>query len=326
MTSRASIFSPHTGAAPTVIPILLLPVTLRSLADSRVVPKLQSTSPYPPRSAWQSASVAVVATRDCIFHYVSDSRPQTQLNASRDLILFLQRYPTQKTFTFISDHKNLLFQKPFTFIISSQCQFTFHISPLSFLRHEKASSNIVPISGASRQFDRLMDSFASTDPQNATESDGTDSPDAGAKCEVAPPAAVTKLELPARAAESAFEALRSSGVGDVWVPPLTSRGRPSPTQPSQADTGVARRSAARDSDGDDDSGSSVEENVPDGDVAMLVQHPSLEILESFDTDDLWDSRLFWLVPLAPVQGAPSDTACAHHPHPYLCGLISFDLL
>jgi hypothetical protein len=218
--------------------------------------------------------------------------------------LFLQRYPTRKTLH--------VFHFYHQFSLSS------HLSPLS-LRHEKASPNIVPISGASRQFDRLMDSFASSVPENGSDSDGADSPDAGAKREAAPPAAVAKLELPARPAESAFEALRSSGVGDVWVPPLTSRGRPSPTQPSQADTGVARRPAVRDSDDDDDSGSSVGENEPDGDIAMLVQHPSLEILESFDTDDLWESRLFWLVPLAPVHGAPSNTAYAHDTHSYCCG-------
>jgi hypothetical protein len=67
-------------------------LTLCSVADSRVVPKLQPVNPYPPRSVWQRASVAVVATRDCIFHYVSENCPQADLQASRDLISFLQRY------------------------------------------------------------------------------------------------------------------------------------------------------------------------------------------------------------------------------------------
>ncbi len=200
------------------------------------------------------------------------------------------------------------------------------ISSFCSRRHEKASSNFVLISGASRQFDRLLDSFASADPDSGSQSEGTNSPDAGAKREAAAPAALSKLALPARPAESAFEALRSSGVGDIWVPPLTSRGRPSPTQPSQA--GVATRPAPRDSDDDDDSGS----NVGDGDetfgeVAMLVQHPSLEILESFDTDDLWESRLFWLVPLAAVQGAPSDSMyvkAAHFEVSFQGRLLSID--
>ena len=90
----------------------LVPVTLCSVADSRVVPKLQPISPYPLRSAWQSASVAVVATRDCIFHYVSDSCPQPQLNASRDFILFLQRYPTKKPFSLSSSILTVI--SPFT--------------------------------------------------------------------------------------------------------------------------------------------------------------------------------------------------------------------
>lgn len=72
-------------------------LTLCSVADSRVVPKLQSVNPYPPRSVWQRASVAVVATRDCTFHYVSDNCPQADLQASRDLISFLQRYSNHLT-------------------------------------------------------------------------------------------------------------------------------------------------------------------------------------------------------------------------------------
>jgi hypothetical protein len=182
------------------------------------------------------------------------------------------------------------------------------ISPFFSRRHENASSNLVPISGASRQFDRLMDSFASANPENDLHSDGRISPDAGTKREVVVvPAVMSKLALPERPAESAFEALRSSGVGEMWVPPLTSRGRPSPTQPSQSGAGIASRSAVRDSDDDENSGSSASDNAPDGEVAMLIQHPSLEVLESFDTDDLWESRLFWLLPLALVQSAPSDS-------------------
>ena len=155
-----------------------------------------------------------------------------------------------------------------------------------------------------------MDSFASADLDSASQSDGKNSPEAGAKREAAAPAALSKLALPARPAESAFEALHSSGVGDIWVPPLTSRGRPSPTQPSHA--GIASsKPALRDNDNDDESGSNNGDTELDGEVAMLVQHPSLEVLESFDTDDLWESRLFWLVPLAPVQGAPSDSVYAH---------------
>ena len=176
-------------------------------------------------------------------------------------------------------------------------------------RHEKASSNAVLISGASRQFDRLMDSFASSDPENGSQSEGSNSPDAGIKRDAAAPVGLSKLALPPRPAESAFEALHSSGVGDIWVPPLTSRGRPSPTQSAQA--GVASRPSMRDSDNIDESGSDLgDDHGPDGDVGMLVQHPSLEVLESFDTDDLWESRLFWLLPLAPVQGAPSDSVYA----------------
>jgi hypothetical protein len=270
---------------------MLMQLTPHSVADSRVVPKLQSNSPYPSRSEWHSISVAVVATRDCTFHYVSENCPQAEHNASRILISFLQRYPIN----FVSHD-----------------QFFIVISLFGSHRHEKASSNLVPISGASRQFDRLMDSFASADPESASQSDGKNSPDAGAKREAAVPAALSKLALPARPAETAFEALHSSGVGDIWVPPLTSRGRPSPTQPSHAGI-VISRPTLRDSDNDDESGSNVSGNdEPDGEVAMLVQHPSLEVLESFDTDDLWESRLFWLVPLAPVQGAPSDSVYAHN--------------
>jgi hypothetical protein len=72
-----------------------------SVADSRVVPKLQSNSPYPSRSEWHNVSVAVVATRDCIFHYISENCPQAEQNTSRDLVSFLQRY----TINFVShDH------------------------------------------------------------------------------------------------------------------------------------------------------------------------------------------------------------------------------
>ena len=253
-----------------------------------MVPKLQSVSPYPSRSAWQSAPVAVVATRDCTFHYVSDNCPQADLHASRDLISFLQRYSSELLF-----HYWLLKV----------------ISPFRSDRHENASSNVVLISGASRQFDRLMDSFASSDPENGSQSEGSNSPDAGIKRDAAAPVGLSKLALPSRPAESAFEALHSSGVGDIWVPPLTSRGRPSPTQSAQA--GVASRPSMRDSDNIDESGSDLgDDHGPDGDVGMLVQHPSLEVLESFDTDDLWESRLFWLLPLAPVQDAPSDSVYA----------------
>ncbi len=158
-----------------------------------------------------------------------------------------------------------------------------------------------------------MDSFASADSETASESDGSNSPDAGAKRDATVPAAVSRLALPARPAQSAFEALHSSGVGDIWVPPLTSRGRPSPTQPSQA--GVVS-SSLRDSDDDDksDAGSNISDDEPDGEVAMLVQHPSCEILESFDTDDLWESRIFWLLPLVPVKGAPSDSVYVQFSH------------
>ncbi len=159
-----------------------------------------------------------------------------------------------------------------------------------------------------------MDSFASANPENDLHSDSRISPDAGAKREAVVPAVLSKLALPERPAENAFEALRSSGVGDMWVPPLTSRGRPSPTQPSQAGAGIASRSAEPDSNDDGNSGSSDSDNAPDGEVAMLIQHPSLEVLESFDTDDLWESRLFWLLPLTLVQSAPSDSlyvCCCH---------------
>ena len=118
---RVYFFTSYRHCPPRHPNACLLPVTLCSVADSRVVPKLQPISPYPLRSAWQSASVAVVATRDCIFHYVSDSCPHPQLNASRDLILFLQRYPTRKTL--------------FTFIINSHCHLTFHRSPSGMKRH-----------------------------------------------------------------------------------------------------------------------------------------------------------------------------------------------
>jgi hypothetical protein len=152
----------------------------------------------------------------------------------------------------------------------------------------------------------LIDSFASADPATDPQSDGSNSPDAGVKREAAVPASISRLALPDRPAQSVFEALHSSGVGDIWVPPLTSRGRPSPTQPSQ--TGVASR-LLLDSDGVDqsDTGSNISDDAPDGEVAMLVQHPSFEVLESYDTDDLWESRLFWLLPLVPVKGAPSDS-------------------
>jgi hypothetical protein len=154
-----------------------------------------------------------------------------------------------------------------------------------------------------------MDSFASSEPDNVSESVVANSSDAVANHSV--PVAVTKLALPGRPAESAFEALRNSGVGDIWVPPLTSRGRPSPTQSSQAGGRALSRSELGDSD--DEDGKSIGDGEPVGEVALLVQHPSLEVLESFDTDDLWESRLFWLVPLVPVQGAPSDSVyVAHH--------------
>jgi hypothetical protein len=158
-----------------------------------------------------------------------------------------------------------------------------------------------------------MDSFATADAESGSHCDGSSSPDAGAKREAAAPAAISRLALPVRPAQTAFEALHSSGVGDIWVPPLTSRGRPSPTQPCQAGTGAASRSSLRDSDDDDKSGtgSNVSDDEPDGEIAMLVQHPSLEVLESFDTDDLWGSRLFWLLPLAPVKDAPSDSVYVH---------------
>jgi hypothetical protein len=179
--------------------------------------------------------------------------------------------------------------------------------------YEKASSSVVPISGASRQFDRLMDSFASADSETGPQSDGSSSPDAGVKREAAVPSTISRLALPARPDQSAFEALHNSGVGDIWVPPLTSRGRPSPTQPSQAR--VASRSLP-DSDDDDKcgSGSHVSDEELDGEVAMLVQHPSFEVLESFDTDDLWESRLFWLLPLVLVKGAPSDSVYVQFSH------------
>jgi hypothetical protein len=89
--SHGCISSLPTGTRPPNRLTSLI-LTLSSVADSRVVPKLQFVNPYPSRSAWQRVSVAVVATRDCTFHYVSDNCPQAELKSSRDLISFLLRY------------------------------------------------------------------------------------------------------------------------------------------------------------------------------------------------------------------------------------------